>query len=113
MEPDGDGFRFTAAAWSQREDLLREAVDRIERDRFEPPDASGLSDSARELLKRIASGDHIEVTLENRSAFRELEAARIILLCSSFARGPESVYRWTYWGWQQRFELSACAKASA
>jgi hypothetical protein len=110
MEPDGDGFRFTEAAWSRREELLREAVDSIERDRYEPPDASGLSDSARELLERIASGDRIEITPGNLSAFRELAAARIILLCSSVAGGPESVYRWTYWGWHQRFELSACAK---
>jgi hypothetical protein len=105
MEPDGEDFRFTEAGWVRREEILREEEERIERDRFEPPDASNLSESARELLRRIASGGRVEVTNENRPAFRELAAARIIYLMHTFAKGDESSYRFTYWGWHQRFEM--------
>ena len=70
MEPDGEDFRFTAEAWERREDLLREAEDRIERERYEPPDAGGLSEAARALLRRIASEERVEITKANRPAFR-------------------------------------------
>jgi hypothetical protein len=113
MEPDGEGFRFTAEAWDRREELLREAEDRIERERYEPPDASGLSGAALALLRRIASGDRVEVTRENRPMFRELATARIIVLGHSFAGGDESHYRFTYWGWHRRFEILAGARESA
>jgi len=108
---DGD-FRFTEDGWNRREELLREAEERIERDRFEPPDASNLSASARELVRRIISGERVEVTSENRDAFRELAAGRIVILGHSFAKGDESTYRFTYWGWKRRFEWvqSGCAK---
>jgi hypothetical protein len=110
MEPDGAGFRFTAEAWDRREDLLREAEDRIERERYEPPDAGGLSEAAKTLLRRIASEERVEITKANRPAFRELATARVVVLGHSFLDGEESSYRWTYWGWRGRFELSGCAK---
>jgi hypothetical protein len=113
MEPDGDGFGFTAEAWERREELLREAEDRIERERYDPPDTSNLSDAAMALLRRIASGERVEVTKANRPTFRELAAARILLLGHSFVGGDESHYRFTYWGWHRRFELLARAKEPA
>jgi hypothetical protein len=113
MEPDGDGFGFTAEAWERREELLREAEDRIERVRHDPPDTSNLSDAAMALLRRIASGERVEVTKANRPTFRELAAARILLLGHSFVGGDESHYRFTYWGWHRRFELLARAKEPA
>jgi predicted RNase H-like HicB family nuclease len=48
MEPDGEEFKFTEDGWARREELISEAQDRIERERFDPPDASNLSESARE-----------------------------------------------------------------
>lgn len=112
MEPDGEKFRLTEWGRVHGQEVVEQEYDRIERERYEPPDASGLSETAWQLLQRVASGDRIEVTPENRPAFRELAAARIILLGSSFARGPESVYHWTYWGWHRRQELLECAKAA-
>jgi hypothetical protein len=107
MEPDGEDFRFTTEGWTRRDEILRAAEERIERERFEPPDASHLSESGRGLLRRIASGDRVEITDQNRAAFRELAAARIIYLRHTFAKGDESGYRFTYWGWQRRFEMIA------
>jgi hypothetical protein len=69
MEPADGDFRFTEDGWARREELLHEAEERIERERFEPPDASHLSEAARELLRRRLSGDQ-EVTDANRAAFR-------------------------------------------
>jgi len=106
MEPDGDDFRFTAAGMEHREAILESEADRIERERFEPPDAGNLSDSARALLRRIASGERVEITTENRPAFRELAAARIIYLMHTFAKGDDSGYRFTYLGWERRLELA-------
>jgi hypothetical protein len=113
MVPDAEGFGFTAEGWERREELLREAEDRIERERYDPPDISNLSDAAMALLRPLASGERVEVTTANRPAFRELAAARIILLGHSFVGGDESHYRFTYWGWHRRFELLARAKESA
>jgi len=106
MEPDGDAFRFTAGGREHREAILEREADRIERERFEPPDAGNLSDSARALLRRIASGERVEITTENRPAFRELAAARIIYLMHTFAKGDDSGYRFTYLGWERRLELA-------
>lgn len=113
MEPVGEDFGFTAEAWERREELLREAEDRIERERFDPPDISDLSEAALALLRWIASEERVEVTMANRPAFRELAAARIIVLGHSFVGGEESHYRFTYWGWHRRFELLARARESA
>jgi hypothetical protein len=106
-------YRFTAEGWERREEILRDEEDRIERERFEPPDASNLSETARALLRRIISDERVEITTGSRPAFRELAAARIIILRHTFARGDESGYRFTYWGWNQRYEILDCAKAEA
>jgi hypothetical protein len=111
MEPDGEDFRFTEDGWARREEILHDEYERIERERYEPPDATNLSASARELMRRIVSG-RIEVTTENRPAFRELASARIIVLCHTFAKGDESGYQFTYFGWHRRFEILGCAKES-
>jgi hypothetical protein len=116
MEPvrgSDSEYRFTQEGLRRREELLTEAQDRIERERYEPPDASKLSDAARVLLRRIVSGERVEITNENRVAFRELAAARTIVLRHTFARGDESGYRFTYWGWKQRFEILDFAKAES
>ena len=102
-------YRLTANGRKHRDSIVERETERIERERFDPPDASHLSGAARELLRRLISAP-IEVTPENRPTFRELEAARIILLGHSFAGGPESCYRWTYHGWHHRFDLLAGAK---
>jgi hypothetical protein len=107
MEPDGEDFRFTADGWTRRDEILRAAEERIVRERFEPPDANHLSESARGLLRRIASGVRVGITDQNRPAFRELAAARIIYFMHTFAKGDESGYRFTYSGWQRRFEMIA------
>ena len=112
MEPDGDDFRFTEDGWARRNELLAEAEERIERNRYEPPDASHLSAAASDLLRRISSGERVEVVEENRPAFRELAAARIVILGHSFAGGDESIYRFTYWGHKLRFEILSRAKES-
>jgi len=105
-------YRFTAEGWERREEILRDEEDRIERERYEPPDASKLSEAARVLLRRIVSGERIEITTGNRPAFRELSEARIIILRHTFAKGDESGYRFTYWGWERRFEILGSAVAA-
>ena len=57
-----------------------------------------LSAVARERLRLHLAGDR-EVTEENRPAYRELVAARIMIPVHSFVGGREAAYRLTYWGW--------------
>lgn len=45
--PEAD-YQFTEDGWARRQVLLSEAEERIERERFEPPDASNLSEAARD-----------------------------------------------------------------
>ena len=106
-------YRFTAPGWERREEILRDEEDRIERERFEPPDTGRLSETARAVLRRISSDERVEITTGNRPAFRELAAARIIILRHTFARGYESGYRFTYWGSKQRLEVLDCVKSEA
>ena len=115
LEPDGAGdYRFTADSWAHREDILHAEEERIERQRYEPPDAGNLSESARGLLRRMASGERVAVTDQNRPAFRELAAARILYPVSTWAGGPESVFRFTPAGWEHREEwITAPAVAAA
>jgi hypothetical protein len=103
MEPDGKDFKFTEEGWLQRKELLAEAEDHVERGRFDPPDGSNLSKAARELLRRRLAGDD-RVTPENLDAYRELSAARIMYPVSTWAGGPESVFRFTLAGWERREE---------
>jgi hypothetical protein len=64
-----------------------------------------LSRAARNLLRRRASGEHIEVTPDNLEAYRELARAGVMYPLSAFLRGPESVFRFTEEGWNRREEL--------
>jgi hypothetical protein len=105
MVPVGNDFQFTDDGWAHREELLLEAEDRIERERFDPPDASSLSEAARELLRRRLGGDR-DVTDTNRPFYRELVAARIMMPIHSFIGGSESAFEFTYWGWRRRFEFA-------
>jgi hypothetical protein len=98
-------FRFTEEGMKQREEILRDAEDRIERERFEPPDVGNLSEASWGLLRQIVSGERVKITQENRSAFRELAAARIIYLMHTFANGDDLGYRFTYFGWNQRSSM--------
>src|SRR5271166_573916 len=108
--PEAD-YQFTEDGWARRQELLSEAEERIERERFEPPDASNLSEAARELLRRRLAGDR-EVTDANRPLYREVVAARIMYPVSTWVGGPESVFRFTRAGWERRQEwIKACADA--
>jgi hypothetical protein len=113
MEPvpgsDSD-YRFTQEGMEHREAILEREADRIERERYEPPDAGNVSEPARELLRRLLAGDD-KVTDSNRASYRELAAARIMIPLSGFATGPEARYVFTYWGWHRRFEFAemSCA----
>jgi hypothetical protein len=104
-------YGLTAHGRKHRDSIVERETERIERERFEPPDSSNLSGPARELLRKLIA-DRVEITPENRLTFRELAAARIVILGDSFRDGRESAYRWTYWGWHRRFELLGCAKAA-
>ncbi len=108
--PEAD-YQFTEDGWARRQELLRKAEERIERERFEPPDASNLSNAAMELLRRRLAGVH-EVTDANRPLYRELVVARIMYPVSTWVGGPESVFRFTREGWERRREwINACADA--
>jgi len=111
---DGDAeadYRFTGDGWARRQELLCESEERIERERFEPPNASNLSEAARELLRRRLAGDR-EVRDASRPLYRELVAARIMYPVSTWVGRPESVFRFTRAGWERREEwINACADA--
>jgi len=108
-------YRFTEDGLRQREELLAEAQDRIERERYEPPDVGSLSEAARELLRTCIAGDCPDGDETNRPAYRELVKARIMIPMGSFSKGDECVFRFTYWGWRRRFEFAEmdCAKEMA
>jgi hypothetical protein len=112
MEPDGEDFRFTEDGWERRKELLAEEEDRIERERYEPPDASNLSEAARELLRTCIVKGRPDGDETNRPAYRELVRARIMIPLGSFTQGDECLFRFTYWGWRRRFEFAEmdCAK---
>jgi hypothetical protein len=64
-----------------------------------------LSKPARELLRRRANGEDVEVTPQNLDAYRELAEAGVMSAVSTFAAGPESIFRFTVEGWSRRYEL--------
>jgi hypothetical protein len=105
-------YHFTEEGLRQREELLAKAEDRIERERYEPPDTCGLSEAAKELLRTCITGDCPDGDETNRPAYRELVKARIMIPVGSFSKGDECVFRFTYWGWRRRFECAEmdCAK---
>jgi hypothetical protein len=67
--------------------------------------AIALSDAARNLLRRRAAGEHVEVTPDNLEAYRELARSGVMEPFSGFMRGPEAVFRFTKEGWKIREEL--------
>jgi hypothetical protein len=115
MEPvpgsDSD-YRFTQEGMEHRQAILEIEADRIERERYDPPDAGKLSAPARELLRTCIEEGYPEGDETNRPAYRELVKARIMVPMGSFSQGDECVFRFTYWGYQMRFELAErdCAK---
>jgi len=64
-----------------------------------------LSKDARNLLRRRARGEHVEVAPDNLEAYRELSNAGIMYPLSGFMVGPEAVFRFTEEGWTRREEL--------
>jgi hypothetical protein len=110
MEPVPDSeseYRFTEEGTKCRQKVLEREEERIERERHEPPDTSHLSEAAWELLRRRADGEQVDVSPENLPAYRELVVARIMMPMSGFATGPESSFRFTYFGWDRRHEWLA------
>ena len=104
MEPDGERFRFTEDGMAHRQAILDRESERIERERYAPPDAR-VSGTARERLRRYLAGDR-EVTGSNRPAYRELVAARVMIPVHTFVGGREAEYHLTYWGYKLRHELA-------
>ena len=102
-------YRLTEDGMKHREEIVQRETERIERNRYAPPDAN-LSEAARERLRLYLAGDR-EVTEENRPAYRELVAARIMIPLHSFVGGREAAYRLTYWGYERRFELAGIASS--
>jgi hypothetical protein len=101
MEPSGGVYRFTHWGMEHREEILERESDRIEASAMPPPDRE-LSDAARECLRRHLAGDR-KVTGENRLAYRELEAARVVYHTRPFTGGDS--YRLSYWGYKLKDEL--------
>jgi hypothetical protein len=99
-------FRFTRDGLEHGETILEREAERIERQRYEPPDASRLSEAARELLRTCITDGCPEGDEANRPAYRELVAARILIPVGSFSKGDECAFRFTYWGHKLRFELA-------
>ena len=64
-----------------------------------------LSRAARDVLRRRAAGEGVDVTPDSLEAYRELARAGIMEPFSGFMRGPEAVFRFTQLGWERREEL--------
>ena len=101
MEPVEGKYRFTAWGMEHREEILERESDRIEAAAMHPPDRE-ISEAARECLRRHLAGDR-KVTGENRLAYRELEAARVVYHTHPFTGGDS--YRLSYWGYKLKDEL--------
>jgi hypothetical protein len=116
LVPGSDSqYRFTEEGMEHREAILEREADRIERERYKPPDANNLSEPARELLRACIKDGFPEGDESNRPAYRELVKARIMIPMGAFSLGDECVFRFTYWGYKMRFELAEmdCAKENA
>jgi hypothetical protein len=83
-------YRFTQEGVEHREAILEREAERIERQRYQPPDASNLSEAARELLRACIAGGCPEGDETNRPAYRELVTARILMPMGSFSKGDEA-----------------------
>lgn len=73
--------------------------------------AIGLSESAQALLRYRLTTKDAAVTPENLPAYRELAAAGIMIPISTWAGGPESLFRFTEEGWNRREEWLTSAGA--
>src|SRR5437762_6796149 len=71
-----------------------------------------LSKAARDLLRRRANRERVEVTPANLEAYRELARAGIMEPFSGFMRGLEAIFRLTQPGWERREELPRSRFAS-
>jgi hypothetical protein len=67
--------------------------------------AIALSESALAQMRLHMEQDGIRVDDDNREAYRELARAGIMYPVSTFVRGPEAYFRFTDFGWEQRFEI--------
>ena len=105
-------YRFIVEGPDRREQILRDAESRIERERFEPPEVGDLSGSARDLLRRLLAGERVDVDERNLPAYRELARARVMYPVSGFAGGPEASFRFTEQGWSRRDEWLAPSAGS-
>src|SRR5947209_7700665 len=76
-------FRFTTSSMEHRDAILERETERIERERYAPPDGD-LSEAARALLRRLVSGERVEVNEATRPAYRELAAARVMIPVHTF-----------------------------
>jgi len=104
MVPDGEGFQFTEDGWARREEYIRAAEAHLRSLEPRLPDRIDLSKAARKVLARHLAGDK-NVTKANREAYRELARAGIMIPVSTFVGGPESLFRFTWQGWERRHEL--------
>ena len=83
-------FTVTAEALARRREFV--------------PHSDGLSGAALGMLKRLLAGEEIEVSDETRSRYRELAMAGIMVAGHTFAKGVESVCKFTEEGWKRRHE---------
>ncbi len=71
-----------------------------------------LSEDALALMKLRLSGERCDVTDANRDAYRELADTGIMYPLHTFAKGRDSLYRFTDEGWARREEwLNASSPA--
>src|SRR5438067_815727 len=64
-----------------------------------------LSHAARDVLRRRAAGEGVDVTPDSLEAYRELVRAGVMYPVSGFLRGPEAAFRFTEEGWARKDEL--------
>ncbi len=104
MEPDGDDFRFTDNGRARRQEILAAAEAHLRSLDPQLPERIDLSRAATRTLARHMAGDK-EVTNANREAYRELARAGIMVPVSTFIGGSESLFRFTWQGWERRYEF--------
>ena len=66
---------------------------------------SQLSQAARDVLRRRAAGEVVDVTADTLEAYRELARAGVMYSVSGFLRGPEAAFRFTEAGWAWKDKL--------
>jgi hypothetical protein len=101
--PEAD-YGFTEDGWVRREAILDAAEAHLRSLEPRLPERIELSRAARKTVARHLAGDR-NVTDVNREAYRELARAGIMYPVSTFAGGPESLFRFTSRGWERRHEF--------